>query len=87
LGDTLQDNDQTSEKQAKNKRIRANTSEKKQIVIEYLAEKGQVTAGELATLFGLSDTRVRAILLEMVNDDSLEKVGKTKSTYYRLKRE
>jgi ATP-dependent DNA helicase RecG len=76
-----------SEKQANNKRIKqANkTSEKKQATLVYIKEHGQATVSDLVELFGLSEGRVRAILLEMTKENLIEKVGKTKSAYYVLK--
>ena len=77
----------TSEKQANNKRIKqANrTSDKKKETISHLEKHGKVTVAELAEIFNLSETRVRAILLEMTNEGAVEKVGKTKAVYYVLK--
>jgi ATP-dependent DNA helicase RecG len=75
----------TSEKTSeKNKRIKqANkTSEKKNEIVNYAKEHGRVTVAELTELFGLSAGRVRAILLEMVKDGDLKKIGKTKSVHY-----
>jgi DNA-binding transcriptional regulator PaaX len=37
-------------------------------------------------MFGLSEGRVRAILLEMTKDGLIEKIGKTKSVYYMKKK-
>jgi ATP-dependent DNA helicase RecG len=75
-----------SEKQANNERIQANsTSEKKNVVLEYIREHGQATVADFAEIFGLSEGRVRAILLEMSKEDEIEKVGRTKSAYYVLK--
>jgi ATP-dependent DNA helicase RecG len=70
----------TSEKQAK--RI----SEKKQAILECLEERGQVAVSDLTEMLGLSEGRIRAILLEMTKDDLIEKEGKTKSAYYVLKK-
>ncbi|MCL2747388.1 MAG: hypothetical protein FWE59_01875, partial [Oscillospiraceae bacterium] len=44
------------------------TSGKKDAIVGYIEEHGEVTAAELTELFGLSEGRVRAILLEMVKD-------------------
>jgi ATP-dependent DNA helicase RecG len=76
----------TSEKQANNERIQANsTSEKKNVVLEYIREHGQATVADFAEIFGLSEGRVRAVLLEMSREGEIEKVGRTKSAYYVLK--
>jgi ATP-dependent DNA helicase RecG len=81
----------TSGKQAENKRIESgkqanSTSEKKQVIIDFLEERGQATVSDLTKMFGLSEGRIRAILLEMTKDDLIEKVGKTKSAYYVKKK-
>ena len=81
-----------SEKQAENKRIASgkqasSTKEKKQVIVDFLEERGQATVSELTEMFGLSEGRVRAILLEMTKDGLIEKVGKTKSAYYVLQKE
>ncbi|MDR2524671.1 MAG: putative DNA binding domain-containing protein [Oscillospiraceae bacterium] len=80
-----------SEKQAKNKRIASEKqakriSEKKQAVLAYLEEHSQVTVSDLTEMLGLSEGRIRAILLEMTKDGFIEKEGKTKSAYYVLKK-
>jgi ATP-dependent DNA helicase RecG len=73
----------TSGKQANNERIRANsTSEKKRIILEYLEKHGQASVVDFAEEFKLSKGRVRAILLEMTEENLIEKMGKTKSAYY-----
>jgi len=73
-------------KQANNKRIKqANkTSENKTVIQSYIEEHGKVTVLELFNILGLSEGRIRAILLEMKNEGIIEKVGTTKSTYYVL---
>jgi ATP-dependent DNA helicase RecG len=85
----------TIKKQANNKRItseykriQANTTnEKKQAIIAYLKEHKHATVADFALLFGLSETRMRAVLLEMTKEKTLEKIGRTKSSYYVLKQE
>jgi len=74
-------------KQSNNKRIKqANkTSEKRTIIVDYIEEHGRVSVSDLAEIFNLSEGRVRAILLEMVKEDIIQKIGKTKSAYYVLK--
>jgi ATP-dependent DNA helicase RecG len=76
-----------SEKQAKNKRIQAkSTSEKKKAIIAHLEECGHATVADFAEIFKLSEGRVRAVLLEMTKENLIEKVGKTKSAYYMLRK-
>ncbi|MDR1687988.1 MAG: winged helix-turn-helix transcriptional regulator [Clostridiales bacterium] len=81
---------ETSEIQANNKRITSgkqanNTSEKKQVIIDCLKERGKATVSEITGMLFLSEGRIRAILLEMTKDGLIEKVGRTKSAYYVLK--
>ena len=74
-------------KQANNERIKqANrTSEKRKVIVDYLEEHGKVSVSDLTEIFNLSEGRVRAILLGMVKEDVIQKIGKTKSAYYVLK--
>jgi len=73
----------TSEKQAN---MQANKQAKsKRIILSYLTEHGRRTVADFAGILELSEPRVRAILSEMVKENKVAKVGKTKSTYYELK--
>jgi ATP-dependent DNA helicase RecG len=75
-----------SEKQANNERTQANSAgEKKRTIIKYTQGHGRATVAALSGIFGLSDSRVRAILLEMAKDGLVKKVGRTKPAYYVLK--
>ena len=60
------------------------TSGKKDMIIYYIEENGKVGVANLTELFGLSESRVRAILLEMVREGVIKKVGKTKYAHYVL---
>jgi ATP-dependent DNA helicase RecG len=60
-------------------------SDRKRIVIEYLKEQGQAKTPDFIVVTGLSDGRVRALLREMVNDGTIEKVGDNRYTHYVLK--
>ena len=79
----------TSEKQANSGQSKRKTSEKqtknKRIILSYLDEHGRATVAVCAEVLKLSEPRVRAILLEMVKKNMIDKVGKTKSSYYVLK--
>jgi DNA-binding GntR family transcriptional regulator len=44
----------------------------------------QVTVVDLTDILNLSEVRIRAILLEMVKDGLIKKVGTTKAAYYIL---
>ena len=61
------------------------TSDRKRVILSYFEKHTQATASEVAELLGLSKGRVRAILQEMTNDDTIEKVGDKRYTYYILK--
>jgi len=76
------------EKQANNKRIKqANkTSENKRIIADYIEEHDNASVADFVEILHLSEGRVRAILLDMTKEGLIEKVGKTKSVYYVLKR-
>jgi len=78
---------QANKTSRKNKQIKhANkTSDRKKFIEAYLEEHGKVTVVDLAEKLKLSEGRVRAILLKMVNDGFVVKIGKTKSAHYELK--
>ncbi|MDR0558231.1 MAG: winged helix-turn-helix transcriptional regulator [Treponema sp.] len=61
------------------------TSDRKRVILSYFEKHTQATASEVAELLGLSKGRVRAILQEMTNDDTIEKVGDKRYAYYILK--
>ena len=60
-------------------------SDRKRLVIEYLEEHSQAKNSDFVDITGLSDGRVRALLREMVNDGTIEKIGDNRYTYYMLK--
>ena len=60
-------------------------TDRKQNIITFLKKNDQAKIGELINLIGLSDSRVRALLREMVNDGTIEKIGKNRYAYYKLK--
>jgi len=62
------------------------TSDRKRAVLSYIEEHAQATTSEVSNLLGLSKGRVRAILQEMANDGTIEKVGNNRYAYYVLKR-
>lgn len=75
----------TSEKQANSKRINSSkTSGKKRLILGHIVEHGKISVLEAVKIFNLSESRVRAIMLEMIKEGFVEKVGKTKSVYYVL---
>ena len=60
-------------------------ADRKRKVIEFLEERGQAKTPDFIDVTGLSDGRVRALLREMVDDGTIEKVGGNRYTYYVLK--
>jgi len=66
----------------KNRRIPANTGEK---IAAYIQENGKVTAKDLELLLDIKASRAREILANMAKEDILEKIGKTRGSYYILK--
>ena len=76
----------TSEKRADNKRIASGKqANNERIIFSHLGEHGQATVSDFAKILNLSEARVRAILSEMVKKGAIDKIGKTKSSYYVLK--
>ena len=61
-------------------------TDRKQVIISFLEKNGQGKVSDFIDIIGLSDGRVRALLREMVNDETIEKVGKNRYAYYILKR-
>jgi DNA-binding GntR family transcriptional regulator len=55
------------------------------MIVSRLEGCGQATVSDFAEIFNLSRARIRAILLEMTRENTIEKKGKTKSAYYVLK--
>ena len=58
----------------------------RKIAIKYFIQKhGDVKTADLAEAFGLSDGWLRALLREMVEDGTIEKIGKNRYTSYKLR--
>ena len=70
---------------AANRLQSATTADRKRKVISFLEEYQQAKVLDLINIIGLSEGRVRDILREMVNDGTIEKVGKNRYAYYVLK--
>jgi len=70
---------------AANRLQSATTADRKRRVISFLDENQQAKVVDLIDIIGLSEGRVRDILREMVNDGTIEKVGKNRYAYYVLK--
>ena len=60
-------------------------TDRKKVVISHIENKGQAKASDFINVIGLSDSRVRALLREMVSDGIIEKVGNNRYAYYVLK--
>jgi len=58
---------------------------KKQGILDYIAANGQVTSSHIAQYTGLSRTRVREILQELVTDGIVKKIGNYRYASYSLK--
>ena len=61
--------------------------DRKRVVIEFLEERGQAKTPDFNDITGLSDSRVRALLRDMVRDGTIEKVGDNRYAYYVLKQQ
>jgi predicted HTH transcriptional regulator len=81
-----QANSRTSEQadNQANKRIRNQTSETQDKIKEYLETVNDASSAEIAEVIGLSQSRTRAILSEMV--DEVETIGSTSNRRYKKKK-
>jgi ATP-dependent DNA helicase RecG len=76
----------TNGKQSNNERIASRKqANNERIILSHLTEHGHATVADFAGIFNLSEARIRAILSEMVKEGMIEKIGKTKSSYYMLR--
>ncbi|MCL2020497.1 MAG: putative DNA binding domain-containing protein [Oscillospiraceae bacterium] len=75
----------TSSKQAETEQNQSVMNKNKRLIINYLDEREQISATKAAKLINLSDSRARAVLKEMTDDDLIEKMGKYRGAYYVLK--
>ena len=81
----------TSDGQAIDKRLTSDgdtkeTSEKKQFILNYLEIQKKVTVSDVSGIIKLSKPRIRAILQEMSNEGTIEKIGNNRYAYYVLKK-
>ena len=60
-------------------------ADRKRAVISFLEENEKAKIGDFIKVIGLSDSRVRALLREMVSDGTIEKIGNHRYAYYVLK--
>jgi ATP-dependent DNA helicase RecG len=61
-------------------------SDRKQVIISFLEKNSQGKVSDFVNIINLSDGRVRALIREMANEETIEKVGKNRYAYYILKR-
>jgi len=61
------------------------TTDRKKAIISFIETSGQAKTSDLIEIVGLSDGRIRALLREMVDDGSIQKIGENRYTYYILK--
>jgi len=73
----------TSEKPAKNSVM----TEQESIIYEFVLNNHKINLKETENLLGIKAARAREILSNMVKKWILEKIGKTKGSYYILKTE
>jgi ATP-dependent DNA helicase RecG len=70
---------------AANRSLSVAATDRKSAVVSYLEENGQARVADFAGVIGLSDSRVRALLREMVGDGRIEKIGDKRYAHYVLK--
>ncbi|MCL1821091.1 MAG: winged helix-turn-helix transcriptional regulator [Oscillospiraceae bacterium] len=54
-------------------------------IIEFIVKNGNATSTQLANYTGLSQRRVREILNELIDNDTVIKIGNYRHTNYTLK--
>ena len=81
---------QTAGKPPTNRRKTADkppTNEQEQRIYKYVLDNGSITTVQAMELLGIKQRRAREILVKMVEDDWLKKVGASRSTAYVIKTE
>jgi len=61
------------------------TSDSKINILSFIKKHKDATASEISIQLNLRKVRVRAILQEMTNEKTIEKIGKNRYAYYILK--
>jgi len=61
-------------------------ADRKQTIVSLLRKQEQVRVSELINIIGITEGRIRDLLREMVNDGTIEKIGKNRYAYYILKK-
>ena len=54
-------------------------------ILKYLSDKEERSASEIAEHLNLSGARVRALILELINENKIEKTGNGRSTRYYVR--
>ena len=70
-------------------KVRINTDNlniNQQKIIDYISELGQITNKEVQQLLGVKDSRALKVLKELTELNILEKVGKLKGSYYKIRK-
>ena len=70
---------------AANRSLSVASTDRKQVIIDFLKNNGQTKTLDLVEIVSLSEGRVRAILRTMVKDGTIEKIGDKRYTRYRLR--
>lgn len=61
--------------------------DRKNAIIDYLVQYNKITTSQLAEVSGLSPTRVRVLLQELVDEGIILKVGNYRYTSYVMKQQ
>lgn len=70
---------------ASDKKQATKTVAYREAIVAYLTENVSAKCSELSTLVGISDSRTRAILSRMIEDDILVAEGENRNRTYKLK--
>jgi predicted HTH transcriptional regulator len=70
---------------ASDKKRATKTVAYRDVIVEYLTINIYAKCSELSTLIGISDSRTRAVLSEMIEDNILVTEGENKNRVYKLK--
>jgi predicted HTH transcriptional regulator len=80
-------NKQKQAETSRNKQKQAEISNQKRSALSLIIDNDKTTSLEVADHIGLSASRTRAILKEMVEEGLIEKIGSYRGVYYSLKSE
>ena len=60
-------------------------SHNERVIIDYILEHGQITNKEVQQLLSVKDSRALKILKELAEQNIIEKCGKLKGSYYKIR--